>query len=289
MSDLTTLAREARSATTVVEPAPLASLHHRADVRRRRRRTTTTSLVVAIVATLTGAAVIAGRHPSAGVFGTTGMDAAGSSTASTSAPSGAPVVEPPTTLVAPNVIAGPALGAGTVPRPTITPAAPAAGATPTTAPAPPVAGLDPHGLSTDGLKPLVWGASVDEVAAVTGQTAVPYLPGVCEPTSRLHIDDLFPGTVLSFPDDGTKGLQYVLVLQPGLTTLSGVTVGTPIDTLRAKVPAVTIRHTGLYDYWFLWAPDHHSSMAFGSADGGHTVTSMLAGVGDVDAMFRECD
>src|SRR5262249_28195160 len=149
-------------------------------------------------------------------------------------------------------------------------------------------GINPRGITTDGIEPVSFGASVAQIQLVTGQAAVPYPSGVCEPTTTLHIDGLFPGFVMEFSNQGAAGLSDVRVTQPGGTTVSGVGVGTSISYARMTSPNLVERSDIGFPYWILFSADHQRSWAF-AVGANDTVGPMVAGLGDVSPLLAECN
>jgi hypothetical protein len=265
MSDLDILAREARSAPTGVAPTPMDALHRRADRRRGRKRMAAGGVLsIAVLLVVAGVAIGVGRHtPDPSVQ----VGPAGSVT--TTAP---PTSSESTTG-----------STATTEAPTTTTTAPPLPSTSTAAPQP--AQLEVHGLSTDGLKPVTFDMNADQVSALLG-VPVPAngtAAGCGAPETR-HLYDVLPGVDLVFPGGGQ--LRYVGVSKPGVTTLSGIGVGTPVQTLTAKLPNA-VRSDVSQTVYTVFNSDHSRSIAFHiGADG--NVASMLAGVGDMTNVLDYC-
>jgi hypothetical protein len=323
MSDLQSLAELARSAVPVDHITPVESLHRRADDRRRRRRAVAATLGVAVLAVAVGGGVVAERRQGdERVLGTTsssdpttanprptpiapaatgGASPAGDGTGSAPAgPGPVPIDDgPPTAPSLPTAAsvspAGGAADASTTttfvgsPTPSLSGGPPPVSAPPASSPTTtkPI-GINPHGITTDGIEPVSFGASVAQIQGVTGQPAVPYPTDVCEPTTTLHIDGLFPGFVMEFRDQGAEGLTDVRVTQPGVTTVSGVGIGTSISYARMTSPNLVERSDIGFPYWILFSADHQRSWAFAVA-ANDTVGPMVAGLGDVSSLLAECN
>jgi hypothetical protein len=285
VDDLRALGRHARGAPRVIVGLPMEALRRRADGRRTFKRSVRGSVALAALAlVLFSALVDVGHHHDDATMravdaaqpATTGSSEA--TTTSTAAPTTTAAASPlneATAPAAPAALAEPAEPSTVTPPPEPPPT--------TVRTTPP--GLDLHGLGTDGLRPLAFGSSVAEAERVTGQHAVPFPVDVCEPHTTLHVDPA-PGLTLHFPNGGP--LRYIQVMEPGVATLSGIEVGTPLATLRAKLPGLEQRELGGYGYFVLWSADHRHSIAFfpGNTD---RVGMIIAADGDVEPFVRTCN
>jgi hypothetical protein len=100
------------------------------------------------------------------------------------------------------------------------------------------------------------------------------------------IRDALPGTDLNFTTANT--LELVTVRSPGVTTLSGIGIGTPLSTLVATVPNMTrVDDDTPAPRYIVFSPDHRRSITFQSDDG-VTVGLIAAGVGDLSAPRDYC-
>jgi hypothetical protein len=266
MSDLDILARAARSAPTGVAPTPMDALHRRADRRRSRKRKTAGGVLsIAVVLVVAALAIGVGRRtpdssvqvgPEGSVTTTAPPPTSESTTASTATTS---TTDAPTTTTAP-------------PPPSAT------------APPPP-AQIDGHSLSTDGLRPITFDMTADQVSALLG-IPIPAngTDNGCGAAATRNAYGVLPGVDLVF--HGGRKLTYISVNQPGVTTLSGIGVGTPVQTLTAKLPSA-VRSDVSQTVYTVFNSDHSRSIAFHiGADG--TVASMLAGVGDMTNVLDYC-
>jgi hypothetical protein len=298
MSELALLAERARNARTVIVGLPIDALQRRVDDRRHLRRSVAGSVAVAVLAVVIFvSAVDAGRRNQPLTDSIDTRSVSSSSTSASTSASTSPPTLAPSSVASSNPTIAPAVTAD--PTTTVTASSSSTSAAPSqpapappSAPAPPAsvgapAGLDLHGLSTDGIGAVPFGATISQVQAATGRQAVPFPAGVCEPATTRYIDAA-PGFTLEFPDGGP--LQLAQVQQAGVTTSSGVGVGTPIASVQKAVPNLERRTTPTDDtYWIAFSADHERSIAFFEDASTHTVSEMLAGVGDMATFSNQCN
>ena len=100
--------------------------------------------------------------------------------------------------------------------------------------------LDPNGLTTDGVKPLVFGDPTSRATALTGMSPTP-ICGTAGENAIIH--DALPGLSLRF--DGGRFTEYS-TNDPRYSTPSGGRVGMSASEVLAKIPTAK-REAGPYD------------------------------------------